>query len=97
MRSYTIIKQYTDFWSELNFKHAMEIGEHIISQFVGGDVDQVQVVYNEFISVGKQEVLNAKFLPLTYTSKDDSSLDVYVSGRNLAFNTSCLPTLINSL
>jgi len=74
MRSYTIIKQYTDFWSELNFKHAMEIGEHIISQFIGGDVDQVQVVYNEFISVGKQEVLNAKFLPLTYTSKDDSSL-----------------------
>ena len=74
IRSYTIIKQYTDFWSELNFKHAIEIGEHIISQFIGGDVDQVQVVYNEFISVGKQEVLNAKFLPLTYTSKDDSPL-----------------------
>ena len=74
MRNYTIINEYKDFWSELNFKHAMEMSAQIISQFVSGNVDQVQVVYNEFVSVGKQEVLNVKFLPLTYTSKDDSSL-----------------------
>ena len=54
MRNYTIINEYKDFWSELNFKHAMEMSAQIISQFVSGNVDQVQVVYNEFVSVGKQ-------------------------------------------
>ena len=49
------------------------MGTHIISQFISGSVDQVQVVYNKFITVGKQEVLNTKFLPITYSITDSNS------------------------
>ena len=73
MRNYTIIKEYTDFWSELNFNHAINMGKQIKDQFVSGSVDQVQVVYNEFVTVGKQEVLNAKFLPITYSCTNSDS------------------------
>ena len=41
--------------------------------FYGGKVDQVQVIYNKFINVGKQEVQNETFLPLSY---DEGSKEV---------------------
>ena len=72
MRNYNIIENYIDFWSELSFQDAIDIGENIISHFVDGKADEVQVVYNEFINIGKQEVQLEKFLPLTYEVQDES-------------------------
>jgi len=73
IRKYNIIEDYIDFWAELGFQHAISMGEKIISHFISGEVDEVQVIYNKFINVGKQEVQHEKFLPLTYDSQDESS------------------------
>jgi len=73
IRKYNIIGEYIDFWSELGFQHAISMGEKIISHFISGEADEVQVIYNKFINVGKQEVQHEKFLPLTYDSQDESS------------------------
>ncbi len=73
IRKYNIIEDYIDFWSELGFQHAISIGEKIISYFISGEADEVQVIYNKFINVGRQEVQNEKFLPLTYESQDESA------------------------
>ena len=72
MRNYNIIENYIDFWSELSFQDAIDIGKNIISHFINGKADEVQVVYNEFINIGKQEVQLKKFLPLTYEVQDES-------------------------
>ena len=72
IRKYNIIEDYIDFWSELGFQHAISMGEKIISHFISGEADEVQVIYNKFINVGKQEVQHEKFLPLTYDSQDES-------------------------
>jgi F-type H+-transporting ATPase subunit gamma len=56
---------------ELGFQHAMDMGEKIISYFINGKADEVQMIYNEFINVGKQEVQLKKFLPLTYESQEE--------------------------
>ena len=73
IRNYNIIEDYIDFWSELGFQHAISMGEKIISHFISGEADEVQVIYNKFINVGKQEVQHEKFLPLTYEIQDESS------------------------
>ena len=73
IRNYNIIGEYIDFWSELGFQHAMKMGEEIISYFISGNVDDVQVIYNEFINVGKQVVQIEKFLPLIYDNKEEPS------------------------
>ena len=73
IRNYNIIGEYVDFWSELGFQHAMKMGEEIISYFISGNVDDVQVIYNEFINVGKQVVQIEKFLPLIYDNKEEPS------------------------
>ena len=72
IRKYNIIEEYIDFWSELGFQHAISMGEKIISHFISGEADEVQVIYNKFINVGKQEVQHERFLPLTYDSQDES-------------------------
>ena len=65
-RNYNIIENYIDFWSELNYKHAIEMNSKIILQYIEGEVHEVNIIYNEFINVGKQEVINHTFLPLKY-------------------------------
>jgi F-type H+-transporting ATPase subunit gamma len=72
-RKYNIVTDYLDFWSGLNYQHAIDIGKNIISRFVNGDVDQVQIIYNKFINVGKQEVQNETFLPLAYEPSEDAT------------------------
>ena len=68
-RDYNVVKSHTDFWSDLNFTHAMEFGEYIIEPFVSGKIDEVHVVYNWFRSVGTQEIRMERLLPLVYEGK----------------------------
>ncbi|HJL84796.1 MAG TPA: ATP synthase F1 subunit gamma [Candidatus Marinimicrobia bacterium] len=68
-RDYNVVKSHTDFWSDLNFTHAMEFGEDIIEPFVSGKIDEVHVVYNWFRSVGTQEIRMERLLPLVYEGK----------------------------
>ena len=65
-RSYPIAIEYIDFWNDLEYSHAMKIGDEIISRYINGEVDQVQVVYNRFVNVARQEIRNETFLPMTY-------------------------------
>ena len=65
-RNYPIAKDYIDFWNDLNYSHAMKFGEEIISRYINGDVDQVQVIYNRFVNVARQEIKNETYLPMSY-------------------------------
>ena len=55
-RDYSVVKDYADFWSDLNFTHAMEFGEELIELFVSGRIDEVYIIYNWFRSVGTQKI-----------------------------------------
>ena len=79
-RNYNILDHYIDFWSNLNFQQAINISSNIIKQYINGSIDQVQVIYNEFVTVGKQEVYNTTFLPLTYEPQKQKN-DSIVSDR----------------
>jgi len=72
-RNYNIVTDYLDFWSGLNYQHAIDMGKNIITRFVDDEVDQVQVIYNKFINVGRQEVQNETFLPLEYEPSEDAT------------------------
>jgi len=65
-RNYPIAVEYVDFWNDLEYSHAMKIGDEIISRYINGAVDQVQVVYNRFVNVARQEIRNETFLPMSY-------------------------------
>ena len=72
-RNYPIAVEYIDFWNDLGYSHAMKIGDEIISRYINGTVDQVQVVYNRFVNVARQEIRNETFLPMSYDSEAKDS------------------------
>ena len=72
-RNYPITLEFMDFWNELGYEHAMNIGVEIVSRFVKGEVDQVQVIYNRFVNVAHQEIRNDTFLPMSYDPEKKES------------------------
>jgi len=72
-RNYPIAVEYIDFWNDLEYSYAMKIGDEIISRYINGAVDQVQVIYNRFVNVARQEIKNETFLPMSYDSEAKDS------------------------
>ena len=73
-RNYPIALEVKEFWNALSYEHAMKFGAEIVSRYVKGQVDQVQVIYNRFVNVAHQEIRSETFLPMSYDSgKKDAS------------------------
>jgi F-type H+-transporting ATPase subunit gamma len=66
-RGYDIAGEYTGFTDNPTYENAREIARHIRGLFDAGEVDQVELVYTEFISVGTQNAVVRRFLPLEST------------------------------
>lgn len=62
-RKVDIKAKWTGISGALSFEDAKAISEAIIARYVEGEVDEVHLVYNEFINVVKQEVRFVKLLP----------------------------------
>jgi F-type H+-transporting ATPase subunit gamma len=74
-RKYNILESHIEFWSDLNFNHAVKISNDIISHFISGKVDEIRVVYNEFVNVATQMVLTEKLVPLEFESNGNQVAD----------------------
>ena len=73
-RNYPIALEVKEFWNALSYEHAMKFGVEIVSRYVKGQVDQVQVIYNRFVNVAHQEIRSETFLPMSYDpEKKDAS------------------------
>jgi len=69
-RDYKIIESHLDFWNDLSFGDAIQIGKGIISHFTNGNVDEIHVVYNEFVNIANQYAESEKLLPLEFSEED---------------------------
>jgi|TARA_Y100000310_G_scaffold133930_1_gene132947 F-type H+-transporting ATPase subunit gamma len=65
-RDYNIIENHLDFWNDLNYDDAIQIGAGVISHFTNHHVDEIHVVYNEFVNVAMQYVESEVLLPLVF-------------------------------
>ena len=74
-RRYDIIESHVGFWGNLDFNYAIKIANGIIYHFLKGHVDEIRVVYNEFVNVATQIVLTEKLLPLDYEADEGVSVD----------------------
>jgi len=69
-RGYNVIKQYTDFWNDLAFNAAINIGDDIKNIFLSDDVDEVRVIFNYFKNVATQKVIFETLLPIQPEKQD---------------------------
>src|SRR3954451_12134497 len=63
-RHYNIEAAFNGFSEQPDYEHAREIARLVMDRFTNDQVDQVQLVYTQFLSVGVQRVANRTFLPL---------------------------------
>ena len=75
VRGYEIIRDFTDFWSDLSFKYAADFGGEIVSHFTDREVDRVRVLYSWFRNVATQEIRVEDLLPLTYEENSVKAVD----------------------
>ncbi|MDG1675178.1 MAG: ATP synthase F1 subunit gamma [Flavobacteriales bacterium] len=54
----------TSLFDNLDFDHASEVANEVMSQFVGGKYDKVILAYNQFKNAGVQLPTNEPFLPM---------------------------------
>ena len=98
-RNYPIALEVKEFWNALSYEHAMKFGAEIVSRYVKGQVDQVQVIYNRFVNVAHQEIRSETFLPMSYNSgkKEESYLpDRLFEPSKEAVVKSIIPRYLNT-
>ncbi len=63
-RGVDMIAEYAGIFSRLEFAHAKEIAERIITMYSSGEVDAVDFIYNESKTVLTQRLTRERYLPI---------------------------------
>ena len=94
-REYNIITSHVDFWANMEFNSAITIGRSIIEHFTSGKVDEIHVVYNYFINVGRQQVKSEMLLPLVYEENNGVTQDRLYEPSKEELVSSLIPRHLN--
>lgn len=68
-RNYPIEASYSGFTDRPDYENAVQIAARVADLFVNGGCDRIVLVYTRFISLGTQEVVVRRFLPLESTEQ----------------------------
>ncbi|MDQ3193974.1 MAG: ATP synthase F1 subunit gamma [Bacteroidota bacterium] len=71
-KNLNIIKSYVNIFNDLSLEVSNEIVSFIVEGYVNRSYDSVEIIYNQFKSVVKQETAKEQFLPLIKTGKKDA-------------------------
>jgi F-type H+-transporting ATPase subunit gamma len=63
-RNYTLFAKHVGIFGSLNFGYARTVIQQIVDQYLKGEYDKVEVVYNEFKSVIQQRIVVEQVLPI---------------------------------
>ncbi len=89
-RNYNTIDDFSHLMDKLDFSGAREAAEMVMNQFVDGEFDQVEIVYNEFKNVATQIVRNEQFLPIKEVESEgvqESNVDyLYEPSQDFIFD-----------
>ena len=66
----TVIANRSEIFDNLTFENVAEIADALTQQFISGDYDKIEVVYNQFKNAATQIVQTEQFLPLAPIATD---------------------------
>ncbi|MBT5580576.1 MAG: F0F1 ATP synthase subunit gamma [Acidimicrobiaceae bacterium] len=67
-RNYRVDHAYQGFSAAPSYEDARQIAQDVADAFISGEVDEVELIYTEFISMGTQRISVRRFLPLEDTA-----------------------------
>jgi F-type H+-transporting ATPase subunit gamma len=80
-RGREVVGEYTGFTDRPAYANAREIASDLMAAYVDGEVDQVDIFYNRYISPLNQEVTRETLLPLQHATIFEGSDEESLGGR----------------
>jgi F-type H+-transporting ATPase subunit gamma len=74
-RHFTVKSELLGFWDRLAYSHAQEIANGVMRDYLAEEVDEVQLMYNEFRSVAVQRPVRQQLLPIQADAESDDKND----------------------
>jgi len=97
-RDYTVQAQEINLFNHLHFEDAVNISNQLVSLYLSGEFDRIEVVYNEFKSAIQQNLTIEQFLPFVPDEEmmqTSSQIDfIYEPGKREILN-SLIPKHLN--
>ncbi|MFW6123146.1 MAG: ATP synthase F1 subunit gamma [Thermodesulfobacteriota bacterium] len=63
-RKYDISRAFIDVWNKFDFTNAIVVGRDVMTDFMAGEVQEVYLIYAQFINVAIQRPVMVKLLPI---------------------------------
>ncbi|PRD47268.1 ATP synthase F1 subunit gamma [Sphingobacterium haloxyli] len=73
-RGFNVIGNYNELYSDLNFLNVSQVTEYAMQEFKAGNIDRVEVVYNEFRNAAVQVLTTEQLLPLVPQDKPETEV-----------------------
>jgi F-type H+-transporting ATPase subunit gamma len=77
-RKVTVINDFSNLFSILNFENVSPVADYIMEAFKQGKFDKVEIVYNEFKNVATQILRAEQYLPVLPPTEDASEKRTHV-------------------
>lgn len=91
-----VLSSHNELFDNLTFANTAEIANAIISKFVSGEVDKIEIVYNQFKNAATQEVKVEQYLPLVQNSVNNVSNDYLFEPEKVEILLSLIPKALKT-
>ncbi len=71
-RNFNVIGNHNELFNNLDFENVSKVTEYVMEQFKEGNIDRVEVVYNQFRNAAVQILTSEQILPLLPEEKDEN-------------------------
>jgi F-type H+-transporting ATPase subunit gamma len=73
-REFNVIGNNNELFNNLDFENVSKITEYVMDQYKEGNIDRVEVVYNQFRNAAVQILTSEQILPLLPDNKEDDNV-----------------------
>ncbi|MFP4168395.1 MAG: F0F1 ATP synthase subunit gamma [Desulfonatronovibrionaceae bacterium] len=73
--NFEIADRKTNVMNNFDFELALDIGDDIINRYLSAELDEVHIVYGQFINLVKQKAISAQILPVVPESGEEEAAD----------------------
>lgn len=70
-RNFSVIGNHNDLFNNLDFENVSKVTDYVMEQFKEGNIDRVEVVYNQFRNAAVQILTSEQILPLLPEEKNE--------------------------
>lgn len=74
-QKYNVVKYYEGLASKPDYDECAELAEILITRFLKGELDRVEMIYHHFKSAGSQTLTRETYLPITLKKHDNPAKD----------------------